>query len=581
LGRQIGQGGQTVLCALANGRRRLLRRHLPDYVVIPLDQPLSERDPELPWWYGYIPGRKRPLSLEALSSALERIAADPDVRGVVLLCQGLELSLAQAQSQAQLLDRFRGWDRDQRAAHAAAKEVVVYLEQVTPAAYVAACAADRMILPPLATWEVVGLRVAPTYWQETLARAGLEVEVIKVAPWKTAVDTLTRADMSTAEREQYSWLLDSLTNDVVSAIAQGRRLAPDQVRARIDQAPLTAEETVAAGLADAIGYEDQLPTLLGTAERPARLKLYAQVRGLLLRRPRPTLPQRIGVLSLQGSIVVGHSRTFPVPLPLLGGRLMGSHTVVQQIRAARRDPRLAAVVVHIDSGGGSALASDLIWRELKQLDQAKPVVVYLGNVAASGGYYIAAPGRKIVAQPASLTGSIGVVLAKPVTAGLRAKLGAHREVIRRGEHAGLYADDQPWTPSERRKLEESVFAVYDRFKAIVAEGRALPVLTLDPLAGGKVWTGRQAQAQGLVDELGDFQVAVDLACRAAGLPAGSRARTRAIPAPRTRLPAEPADPVHALGGWEAVRLLGDWARLLGREHIWLIAPDLPRVEGLS
>src|SRR5690606_21660155 len=293
------------------------------------------------------------------------------------------------------------------------------------------------------------------------------------------------------------------------------------------------------------------------------------------------------LLSVQGSIIVGGSRSFPVPLPVLGERLLGSHTVEQAIRAARKRRDLAAVVVHVDSGGGSALASDLIWRELHLLNQEKPVVVYLGNMAASGGYYIATPGHQIVAQSTTLTGSIGVLISKPVTEAMRAKIGAKREILRRGEHADILTDDRPWTDEQRRTLEQSIVHVYDRFKTVVAEGRNLPFAELDPICQGRVWTGKQARERGLVDELGDFQVAMGLACRAAGLPDDGSVAARRISAPRTRLAAEPAHAVQTLariagrgawGEWIAALVQGEWSRLLGRDHIWLIAPDLPRFE---
>jgi protease-4 len=587
VGAALGQAWQEVVCWLLNTRRRLLRGRWADYAVIVLDHAVAERMPDVPWWYAYLPGLRLPLSLEYLHDALRRMADDPDLKGVVLLMKGAELSLAQAQSLAALLGRFRQWAAAVQPPGAAAKQVIVHLEQANAAAYVVACAADRITLPPLASWDVLGVRVAPTFWKETLARAGIEFEAIKIAPWKTAADTLTRSEMSAADREQYGWLLDSFCTDIVSAVVAGRGLTAEQVKALIDKAPLTADAVLAGGLADTIAYEDELAALLGAPGRPAKLRPYAQVRGLLLRRPRRRDRRRVGVLSLQGSIIVGDSRSFPVPLPILGERMLGSHTVEQTIRGARKRADLAAVVVHIESGGGSALASDLIWRELRLLDQEKPVIVYLGNVAASGGYYIATPGRKIVAQPATITGSIGVVTAKAVTAGLRAKAGANREVIRRGENADILSDDRPWTDVQRATLEKTIYHIYDRFKTVVAEGRNLPFAELDPICQGRVWTGRQAHAHGLVDELGDFQIAFDLACRAAGLPVDGSVTTQRITPPPARLVAEAAQGAQPLarmagrgaaGAWLSALAQGDWLRLLGRESIWLIAPDLPRLE---
>ena len=176
--------------------------------------------------------------------------------------------------------------------------------------------------------------------------------------------------------------------------------------------------------------------------------------------------------------------------------------------AARDDDRLAAVIVHIDSQGGSALASDLIWRELKLLNEEKPVIAYMGNVAASGGYYIALPTREIIAQRATLTGSIGVITAKPVLQETYAKLQAQRYTIQRGDHAGLYSEDQAWDADQRAKVESGIRHSYAEFKERVAAGRNLPLEQLDAICNGRVWTGAQALDHGLIDALGDFSVAV-------------------------------------------------------------------------
>jgi len=584
-----GTAWQFIFCALANLRRRLLRRRLPDYAVITLDHAVSERAPDMPWWTAYIPGLKLPLSLEYIGEALRRIARDPDVKGVVFLMKGPELSLAQAQSLARLFDRFRQWDSQFRPDGRAPKRVVVHLEQAGTPAYVAACAADAVSLTPLASWDILGLRATPVYLKDTLARLGIQMDVVKIAPWKTAADRFTRAEMSEAEREQYNWLLDSLSEDIVGAIAAGRNLSPDTVQSLIDRAPLTADETLAAGLVDAIIYEDQLAEHLGETGKPVRLLPYASARGLLLHCPQSRPAQAVGVLSLTGAIIVGESRRLPIPLPILGGRTLGSASAVQQIRNARRDPGLAAVVAYVDSGGGSALASDLIWRELALLNQEKPVVVYMGDVAASGGYYIAAPARRIVAQPATLTGSIGVVVAKAVTAGALDKLQARREVVQRGQNAGLYGEDSPWSETQRAQIEGSVRHVYQEFKRRVAAGRNLDYDALDPICNGRVWTGKQALAHDLVDELGDFHTALELACTEANLPVDGSVRTRAISAPHTRLLAEPVDAAKALLGLDvdvagelqaaaAALLQGDTQQLLGRERLWLFADGLPRFD---
>lgn len=589
--RGVTAAWEQFLCSLSNMRRAMMRGHKTDYAVIRMAHTLSERTPDLPWYYAYLPNFKPPLSLEYLHDALKRIARDPDLRGVVFLLKGPTLSLSQAQSLSALFARFRRWDNEYRRPATPAKRIIVHLEQTNAATYVVAAAADQVTMPPLTTWDVVGLRVAPTYWKETLSRVGVEFDVVKVAPWKTAADMFIRNDMSEAERAQYNWLLESLGEDIVSAISVGRNLSAEQARALINQAPLTAEQALAAGLIDTIAYEDQLPELLKTGDKadsePTRLKTFAQVRGLLYRHPRPAASGRVGVLSVSGAMIVGESRSFPLPLPIIGDDMMGSETVIQQIRAARQDQRLDAVVLHVDSGGGSALASDLIWRELALLDQEKPLIVYMGNAAASGGYYISTPGRKIIAQSATLTGSIGVVIAKAVTKEARAKIGANREVIRRGDNAGLFSDDEVWTPSQRQKVEEQLFSVYDTFKQRVAEGRNLPFDAIDAIANGRVWTGKQAVAHGLVDEVGDFECAFLVACRAANLPDDGTVRAQHITSPHERLLGEPVKAAHAawrrvngqgFGDWATMLLQGEWLRLITRDPIWLIPPDLPRIE---
>lgn len=578
----LGRTWEQFLCGWSNSLRRLRRGRLPDYVVIVLDHAVSERAPVVPWYYAYLPGLKLPLSLEYLHKALRRVAGDPDVRGVVFLMRGPSLSLAQAQSLAQLFDRFRAWDSQWRRANATPKQVIVHLEQVGAAAYVVACAADRITMPPQATWDVMGLRAAPTFWKETLDRVGIAFDVVKIAPWKTAADALSRRDMSDAARDQTNWLLDSLYADIIAAISRGRKLKPEAVTAQLDCAPLSADQALTAGLIDAIAYEDELADLLAVGQassKPARLKPYAQVRGILYRRPRRAPAQHIGVLTLEGAIVTGESRSFPLPLPLVGDKLMGSATVEQQIRAARLDRSLAAVVVHVDSGGGSALASDLIARELMLLNQEKPVVVYMGDVAASGGYYIATPGRSVVAQSATITGSIGVIVSKGSTEGLRAKIGANREVIRRGANAGLFNDDRGWTDAQQQTVTDMVRHTYDIFKQRVADGRKLPLDGLDEICSGKVWTGKQALQHGLIDALGDFQVALGYACRAAGLPDDGSVRTRPVQRPRARLMPERPDPRREdAAAWVNALLHGEWLRLMRRDPVWLMDPDLPRLD---
>lgn len=586
LGELIGIGWTRLVCTLANLRRRLFRKALPDYALIMLSGTISERPPRAPWWQRFLPGADEPaLSLATLATTLDQIAGDPAIRGVIFLVKTPNISLAQAQSLAALLTRFRQRDRQFHGELAPRKTIIFHIEQFSRPIYLAACAADQIVVTPLTEWNILGFHTNPTFWQATLAQLGVQMDVVKIAPWKTAFDAFSEPGMTPEYAAQTQWLYDSLYEELVTGIATGRQLAVETVQTLIDGAPWNAEEARGAGLIDQIAYEDELPALLGSAEQPARIKRIGGFQHLLLRHPRSRPRQAIGVISLTGSIVPGRSRSFPVPLPLFGEETLGHLTAQQQIRAARKQDQLAAVVVHVDSRGGSALANDLIWRELLLLNAEKPVVVYMGDVAGSGGYYIALPSREIIAQRATLTGSIGVITAKPVLRDTYAKLQAKRYSLGRGAHADLYSEEHPWQGSQRAKIEASVQYNYAQFKERVAAGRSLPFDSLDEVANGRVWTGAQALAHGLVDALGDFQFAVERACALANLPTDGSVRVADLTPPKQSQVAFPVQAAQtwletnqsALPPWLHLLGQGDWLTLLHHEHDWWLAADYPEI----
>jgi protease-4 len=280
----------------------------------------------------------------------------------------------------------------------------------------------------------------------------------------------------------------------------------------------------------------------------------------------------IGVISLEGMIVSGASRRPPLPIPLplpVPEKQAGSDTLVAQLRAAARNKDLAAVVLHVDSPGGSALASDLIWRAVVRLRREKPVVVYMGDVAASGGYYVSAPANAIYAQGTTLTGSIGIWGGKFVTQGLYEKLQAGRAVVSRGKAAGIFADDDLFDDEERRRIRADLGDAYARFKARVAEGRGLDRVAVEAVARGRIWTGAQAMNRDLVDELGDLQMAADKARELAGLPT-----RRHTPLVTVRPPKEALAPLPTPA--EAQAWLGNLARLV-RGSALALAPWTIRI----
>ena len=572
------------VCRFANLLRRLFKGARADYALFELSGPLPELTPQRPWFLALGPLGRPTLTVESLHAALRQIAEDPDVRGALFLVKGSQISLAQAQTLADLFDRFRGWSR--ALYPGAAKEVVVYLESCGGAEYMMAAAADRIFVAPHTEWMVLGLRAEPLFLADTLRKVGLRAEVVKVAPWKTAADTLERSEISPAHQEQLEWLLNGWYNELVAAISRGRDMNEEQVRSAIDSAPLTADEAVRLGLIDHLAYEDQLAAKLDATGADVRILPFEEARKALYRRPRLRHRRSIGVISLNGMITSGKSRRFPTGLPFVGGSTVGSATVQQMVRTALENDRLAGILLHVDSNGGSALASDLIWRELTLLNRKKPVVAYLGDVAGSGGYYVALPAQKIICQPTTLTGSIGVIMAKMLTGEALARIGANRFAVQRGENADIYAGDRPWRPEQRAKVEEQIGYTYSRFKDLVAEARQLVPQSLENVCGGRVWTGRQAHERGLVDEMGDFATAIDLLCELAELPRDGSVPVMQVSAPqnRTRPPLSErsleqitgADSLADLTDAFLALLQGDISSLLGRERIWLLADGLPK-----
>ncbi len=576
---------QVCVCWLANRLRVLFKGGRADYVLFELSGPLPERTPQRPWYLALPSFGRAPLSVESLHQALRQIALDRDVRGALFLVKGAHLSLAQAQTLADLFERFRGWNRELDP-EAAAKEIVVFLETCGNAEYMMAAAADRIYVSPRSDWMVLGLRAQPLFLADALRKIGVRAEVVKVAPWKTAFDTLERSEISPAHQEQLERLLGGWYAELVTAISRGRDISEERVRAAIDSAPLTADEAVELGLIDGAAYEDQFPTMLATTNEDARILPYEQARKALYRRPHLRHRKSIGVISLSGMITSGKSRRFPAGLPIIGSSTVGSASVQKLVRAALANERLAGILLHVDSSGGSALASDLIWRELTLLNRKKPVVAYLGDVAASGGYYVSLPAQKIVCQPATITGSIGVIMAKLITSEAYAKIGAKRFAVQRGENAGIYASDRPWQTEQRDKVEEQIGYTYSNFKRLVADARQLEPESLEEICGGRVWTGRQAQMHGLVDELGDFATAIDRLCELAELPLDGSVPVIQVMADqnRSRRPlserslelAAGADSFADLTKALLALVQGDISSLLGHERIWLLADGLPK-----
>jgi len=492
---------------LRNARARLLGRP-PEYVRIEVWGPLAEFDTPVGFLRRRLSVGPMPPTLERLRLWLDRIAADGRPRGVVLRIKNLDAGWAAIEELRREILAFRS-----RGAR-----VVVYLtDTVDTRSYYLACAADEILATPLADLSVVGIRARVDFLKDALDNLGLEVEVVAVSPYKSAGERFVRDDFSRESREQAARLLDRRFEDVVEAISVNRDLSREEVRARIDLAPYGAFEALSEGLLDGVCYEDEVPGRLGSEEQPVTLAEWGQAQRSLLMPFRRRSRNKVALVTLSGAIVRGRSRRLPIPLPFVGAEQAGSDSIVAALRVAEKSRRVAAVLFHVDSPGGDALASDLIWREVERVSAKKPLVVHMGNAAASGGYYVSTAASHIVASRGTLTGSIGVLAIRPVALALYQKLGINPVTLERGARAGLLDPSRRPNPDELRVIEGQIRRIYAEFKDRVARGREMELLDLEGIAGGRVWTGAEALDLGLVDEIGGFREALRKARELGGI----------------------------------------------------------------
>ena len=384
--------------------------------------------------------------------------------------------------------------------------------------YYVASACDEILLPPGGALETTGLFSQQVFLKEGLAAAGLQFDAVAISPYKGAADSLTRTDPSPEGREQTNWLLDSVYEMIVDGIAATRKMKPDAVKQMIDQALHLSEDALEKGFVDGIMSEEALVEYLGVT----KITMWEEADGQLYLPVRDFGGKYLAVLYAGGMIVDGESATppsdVPVPVPFVGGERLGDITLNQQVRNLMKDPQCGALVLYIDSGGGSATASESMASALGEFAKSRPLVVSMGGVAASGGYYIATPAHWIVAQPGTITGSIGVIMGKLVNSELLRKLRFNAVSYLRGDNADLVAGESPFSDTQREMIRDSIEHIYQQFLERVADGREMTAAEVDGIGGGRVWTGQQAMENGLVDELGNVQTAIDKARQLAKLP---------------------------------------------------------------
>ena len=452
--------------------------------------------------------RREANTVRGFVEALRKARRDPRVRTVLLMPSTLDLPYwGKVQELRDAVLDFRQ----------SGKTVIAFLEYGGDREYYLASAADRVFLLPTSPLDLTGVASYEIFLRGTLDKLGAYPDFLHIGDYKTAPNQLTEKGLTPAHREMAQSLNRDMYEQLIRGIAEGRKKTDAEVRALFDQGPFVAEEALKAGLVDDLAYEDQLDDRVPElADDQSRIEgsQYGRVRpesvGI---RPR----SRIAVLYAVGTIVSGRSG-----FDGLNGSVVGSDTMVEQIRKIRDDDSIKAIVLRIDSPGGSSVASDVIWRELmitREERPSRPIVTSMGDLAASGGYYIAIPGEVIVAQPATLTGSIGIYSGKIAIGGMLDKIGVTGEAISSGANADIYSPFTPFTPAQRAKVETFMKGFYDGFVTKVADSRKSTADEINAVAQGRVWTGRQALEHGLVDTLGGLDTAVAIAKERAKIPA--------------------------------------------------------------
>jgi protease-4 len=475
-----------------------------------------------------LPGLFSELS-EGLDDALARFdkaAGDANLSGLVLRINGPSIGWAKANSLRQAIAKVR----------AKGKRVTAYLEDAGTMDYVLATACDEIVMPESGVVTMLGLRAEVEFYKKLFDMVGIKADMLRVGEFKSAAEPYTRSEMSPEFRQELEELLDDRFKLLTETIAASRKMPVEKVAAAIDDGPYTAKQAHKMGLVDRLAYFDDVEAGLEKQAAGGKFKLtkkygkkkldtdFSGFTGMmkmmeLLMGVEPTQRKsnasKLGIIHAVGPIYSGASGTSF----LSGESTIGSDTMVKAIRQAAEDKTVKAIVMRVDSPGGSALASDLIWREVEQAKTKykKPFVVSMGDVAGSGGYYIAMGADKIYAEPGTITGSIGVIGGKLALQGLWEKIGITTTVISRGKNSGALSGTTPFTDSERAAMQKLLNEIYDQFTAKAAQGRKMEQEKLEKLARGRIYSGNRAREIGLIDEIGTLDDAIAAAKKLAGL----------------------------------------------------------------
>ncbi|MEX2316779.1 MAG: signal peptide peptidase SppA [Pirellulales bacterium] len=477
--------------------------------------------------------------LRAVVARIDKASKDKSIAGAVLDIRNPSIGPGKIEELRGAIARFR----------ASGKKIYAQLESAMPADYLVACACNEIVMPESGELILPGIHAEATFYKGLFGKLGIEADFVHIGAYKGAAEPLTQEKFSQPVRENMTALVDSMYDDLVTTIVKHRPLSIAQAKEVIDRGMVTATQAKQLGLIDRVAYADSLRDDLAKAHKAEPLvyvKNYGEtavdtdfsgptgilklMQAMMGGESKSATPRgkKIAVIYAVGEIITGESIG-----DLFGEQIMGSSTIVEALRKANDDKAVVAIVLRVDSPGGSALASDLIWHETQVIK--KPIVASMGDVAASGGYYISMGADKIIAAPGTVTGSIGVVGGKLAVRGLFEKIGVTTETIQRGKNSGLFAMSGKFTDSERKVVLESMEDVYRQFTAKAAAGRKMDQQKLRELAGGRVYTGRQAKENGLVDQLGTLYDAIIEAKLLAGLEKDEAVRIETLPEPKSIL----------------------------------------------
>jgi protease-4 len=482
-------------------------------------------------------------TLAELIARIDKAAADEKLDGVVLKINGASLGWAKVNELRQAVSHLR----------AKGKQAVAYFDSAETHDYLLACACNQVVMPESGELAMLGLRAEVMFYKNLLDWLHVKPEMLRVGEFKSAAEPYDRTEMSKEFRLEMEAILDDYVRQIVDAVSDSRKMPSKKVMEIIDNGPYSAKQAYAHGLIDRVGYEDEIEGFIKAAaqdeKRPVEItKNYGKKKSdndfsgfagmmkmmqLLMggeSQKRVGSKPKVAVVHAVGTIVSGKST-----VSFFGGESLGSETFIKAVKQAAEEKSVKAIVLRVDSPGGSALASDLMWRALQKA--GKPIVVSMGDVAASGGYYISMGANHIFAEPGTLTGSIGVVGGKVAIGGLLDKVGITTSVISRGKNSGIMSMVSGFTPSERETMQKMLDEIYGQFTRKAAEGRKMEYSKLEKLARGRVYTGAMALKLNLVDELGTLDDAVQYAAKLGGLPAGEKVERWLLPPPVSPLEA--------------------------------------------